>query len=330
MVLSELVPKRVAMKKADKLAFFFSGPLIFISGLFKPVVWLLTCSTNAILRLFGIDPGTAGSAITEEEIRLMIDLGSADGAVKSNEKEILHNVFEFDNKNAGDVMTHRREVIFLSLESTDAEWERIVTENRRNFFPVCGEGPDDIKGILNARDYLILGEKSREVAMKILRPARFVPLTVRTDILFRQMKKSRNHFVIVVDEHGSMMGIVTMNDLLEELVGDLEDDISVPADKPLIEKTGTNTWHINGAAPLDMVTRELNFNLPVGQYDTFAGLVFSLLGHISEEGTREELEINESDLPGQAGAEPDRARKLLVTLLDVRERRLQKALVRKV
>lgn len=338
MVLSELVPKHVGMKKADTLAFFFSGPLRVVSMIFSPAVWLLTRSTNAILRLLGINPRSDANVISGEEIRMMVDLGSMGGFIKSNEKEIIHNVFEFGSKTAGEVMTHRREVVFLNLDEPDSEWDRIITGNRRNLFPVCGEGPDDIKGIINTRDYLILREKFRdgnfrEEAMKILRPARFIPMTVKTDRLFSQMKKSRNHFAVVVDEYGGMTGIVTMNDLLEELVGDLEDDINVPEDKPLIEKIKENEWYINGTAPLDNVAEELGMDLPVDQYDTFAGFVFSLLGHIPDDGSGEELEFAAPAGPETAAYpanEQSPAGKLFIKVMDVKDRRLERALVRKI
>jgi len=335
MVLSELVPKRVAMKKADTLAFLFSGPLLVISKIFSPLVWLLTRSTNSMLRVFGIDPKTAEKAVTEEEIRMMIDLGRVGGAIKKNEQEILQNVFEFDNKNAGEVMTHRMDVVFLNLNETDAEWERVIAESRRNLFPVCGAGPDDVKGILSARDYFILksgtsGDRFREVLMKNLRPARFVPQSVKTDRLFRQMKKSRNHFAVVVDEYGSMTGIVTMNDLLEELVGDLEDDVTVPADRPLIESAGKNRWRIGGAASLDAIARELGIAMPVEQYDTFSGFVFSLLGHIPEDGAGEELEYIASGSAGSTESGDRTACKLLISMLDIKEHRLENSLVQKI
>ena len=217
-------------------------------------------------------------------------------------------------------MTHRRDVTFLSLEEGDEEWERVITEKRHSNYPVCANGPDDIKGILNVRDYLLLEDRNREAVLeKVLRPARFIPLSVRTDRLFLQMKKTRNHFSVVVDEYGSMMGIVTMKDLLELLVGDLEDDSSAPLEKPLIEKAGEDRWYINGAAPLDRVSRELELELPVKNYDTFAGLVFSLLGHIPDDGIWTEEEADElAVLEG-----------LCIKILEVKEHRLERALVEK-
>ena len=324
-VLCELLPKRIALKKAETLAFASSGIVLFASRIFAPVVWILTKTTNGILRIIGFSTETSPEEITEEEIRLMIDVGSAKGTIKSVEKEILHNVFEFDNKTAGEVMTHRRDVTFLNLVDSDEEWERIITEKRYGNYPVCRNGPDDITGVLNTRDYLVLKDRSRGAALaQALRPARFVPLSVRTDILFRQMKTRRNHFCIAVDEHGSMMGIVTMNDLLEELVGDLENDSDAPPEKPLLEFIESNVWYIAGAAPLDKVNRELGIDLPANKYDTFTGFAFSLLGRIPEDGQckeqdAEELEFAEQGIPW----------KLAIKILEVRERRLEKALVKK-
>jgi putative hemolysin len=314
-VLSELLPKRIALKKADALAFPLSGSVLFFSRIFAPVVWFLTKSTNGILRLIGIDPKTDAHAVTEEEIRLMIDVGSAKGTIRAGEKEILHNVFEFDDKTAGDVMTHRRDTVLLKLEDSDDEWEKAIIESRHNFFPVCGKNQDDIAGVLVFRDYLCLSDRRRETVMaRAVRPAQFVPITVRTHTLFARMKKSRNHFAVVVDEHGGLMGIVTMKDLLEELVGNLDDDSTAIPEQPLIVKTGPSEWILNGAVSLDKAARELDVTLPVERYDTFAGFVFSLLGQIPEDGSQAVLE----------------AHGLKIELLKIREHRLEKVLVTKV
>jgi len=312
MVLGELVPKRIALKKADVLAYPISGSILLVSRLFAPLVWLLTKSTNAVMRILGINPETDASAVTEEEIRLMIDVGSARGTIKAGEKEILHNVFEFDNKTAGEVMTHRRDTVLLRLEDSDEEWEKTIIENRHSFIPVCGKNPDDIAGVLKSRDYLSLKDRRRESVMaQALIPAQFVPTSVKTNVLFGKMKKSRNHFAVVLDEYGGMMGIITMKDLLEELVGNLGDDSSIPEEQPLIEKTGPGTWILNGAVSLDKAARELGLPLPVERYDTFAGMVFSLLGRIPEDGSQPELE----------------AYGLSIKILDLRERRIEKAQV---
>lgn len=325
-VLSELVPKRVAMKKAETFAFIFSGPLRIVSGIFAPAVFLLTGSTNAMLCVFGINPKTTDNVVTEEEIRLMIDLGSAGGTIKSNEKEFLHNVFEFDNKTAGEAMTHRTDAVFLNLDDIE-NWEKAIAASRHSNYPVCGDGPDDIRGILNVRDFLLRKDRSRESVMRIMRPARFIPLSARTDILFTRMKKSRNHFAVVVDEYGSVMGIITMSDLLEELVGDLEDDITVPEERPLIETAETGAWFIGGMAPLDAVSREIGVGLPVDRYDTFSGFVFSILGRIPEDGSTEELEVTPAS-DSVTGGSDEKIQTIKITILEVKDHRLERALVR--
>jgi putative hemolysin len=244
----------------------------------------------------------------------MIDVGSAKGAIRDGEKEMLNNVFEFDNKTAGEVMTHRRDTVLLKLDDSDEEWEKTILENRHNFFPVCGKNQDDIAGVLVFRDYLCLSDRRRETVMaQAVKPAQFVPITVRTHVLFARMKKSRNHFAVVVDEHGGLMGIVTIKDLLEELVGSLDDDSTALPEQPLIVKTGPGEWTLSGAVSLDKAGRELEVTLPVERYDTFAGFVFSLLGQIPEDGSQAVLE----------------AHGLKIEILEIREHRLEKALVTK-
>jgi putative hemolysin len=312
LVLGELVPKRIAMHKAERLAFALSSFIVFISKLFAPVVWLLTRSTNGLLRLFGIDPEAEEEAVTEEEIRLLIEAGSARGSIASGEKEIINNVFEFDNITAEELMTHRRDAALLWLKDEDSEWERIILENRHSYYPVCGENIDDVRGVLCARDYLGLKDKRRSLVMEnAVKPAQLVPNTVPTNVLFRRMKSRRNHFAIVVDEYGSVDGIVTMNDLLEALVGDLADS-EKKAELPAIEKKGPGLWRISGGASLDKVAAETGAALPVESYDTFGGYVFTLLGRIPEDGEKPELEDNG----------------LLISVTKIKDRRLISATVR--
>jgi putative hemolysin len=301
------------MRKAESLAFALSPFIVFISKLLAPAVWFLTRSTNGLLRLFGIDPDAENEAVTEEEIRLLIEAGSARGSIASGEKEIINNVFEFDDITAEEVMTHRRDAAFLRLKDKDREWERIVLENRHSYYPVCGENIDDIRGVLCARDYLGLKDKSRSPVMaNAVKPAQLVPNTVPANVLFRRMKSRRNHFAVVVDEYGSVDGIVTMNDLLEALVGDLADS-EERAELPAIEKKGPGLWRINGGASLDKVAAETGAALPVESYDTFGGYVFTLLGRIPEDGEKPVLE--------------DQG--LSISVTKIKDRRLVSAIVRK-
>ena len=291
LVFGELMPKRIAVRNADKLALSMSGFVNVISHVFAPVVWLLTASTNGILRLFGINPNDEEELVTEEEIRMMVDAGSERGGIQPEEKEFIQNIFEFDDKSAEEVMTHRTEVALLWLEEDDEQWHRTIVEGRHSVYPVCAESADQIIGVLYVKDYFRLEDKNRESVMKLaVRPAYFVPETVRTDVLFRNMKKNRIHFAVVLDDYGGMSGIITMNNLLEQLVGELEDDITQPMDPPPVERLDESTWRIHGTAPLELVSQKLGVKLPEEEYDTFGGLIFGLLGSVPEDGSTPELE----------------------------------------
>lgn len=290
LVFGELVPKRVAMKNAEKMALFMSGMLYFISKVFKPLVWLLTASTNGILRLIGIDPNSEDEEVTEEDIRMMVDVGSEKGSINVSEKEMIQNIFEFDNKTAEEVMTHRTEVNILWLDETDEEWEQKITESRHSRYPLCDGSADNVIGVLNVKDYFRLKDKSRQnVLDKAVKPAYYVPETVRTDVMFQNMKKTRNHFAVVFDEYGGMSGVITMDDLIEQIVGRFDDDYLTP-EEPTIEKIDEDTWKIKGSAYLDDVSKQLGIPLPDEDFDTFGGLVFGVLGIIPEDGSTMEMD----------------------------------------
>lgn len=290
LVFGELVPKRVAMKNAEKMALFMSGMLYFISKVFKPLVWLLTASTNGILRLVGIDPNSEDEEVTEEDIRMMVDVGSEKGSINVSEKEMIQNIFEFDNKTAEEVMTHRTEVNILWLDETDEEWEQKITESRHSRYPLCDGSADNVIGVLNVKDYFRLKDKSRQnVLDKAVKPAYYVPETVRTDVMFQNMKKTRNHFAVVFDEYGGMSGVITMDDLIEQIVGSFDDDYLTP-EEPTIEKIDEDTWKIKGSAYLDDVSKQLGIPLPDEDFDTFGGLVFGVLGIIPEDGSTMEMD----------------------------------------
>lgn len=312
LVFGELVPKRVAMQKAEAIGLAMSGLIYFVSKAFAPLVWLLTTSTNGMLHLIGVDINASGEEVTEEEIRMMVDAGREKGAIDEEEKEFIHNVFEFDNKTAGELLTHRMDVILLWLDETDDEWEKTINESRYSIYPVCGESPDDVIGILHTKDYFRLKDRSRgNVLEKSVKPAQFVPETVRADVLFKNMKKNRTHFAVVLDEYGGMSGIITISDLIEELLGEMDDDISLPVEPPLIEAIGTSTWRVKGTVPLDELAQTTGTALPLEEYDTFAGMVFALLGNIPPDGSTPELE--------EYG--------LLIKVNEINEHRLEKATV---
>ncbi len=311
-LLGELIPKRIAMKNAEKLALGMSRLIYTVSKIFAPAVWFFTVSTNGVLRLLGIDPNSQEDENAEEEIRMLLDAGKENGTIQADEKNMIQNIFEFDDISAGEIMTHRTEVSMLWLDETDEQWSQTINESRHSIYPVCSDSPDNIVGVLYSKDYFRLESKTRDNVMKYaVQNAYFVPESVRADVLFRNMKKTRNHFAVVIDEYGGMSGIITVSDLLEQLVGDLEDDNTAPLEKPLIERIDSKTWNIQGGAPLDEVSLQLGVKLPEQDYDTFGGMVFGLLGSVPCDGSTPELE--------EYG--------LLIKVTKIKERRLESAVV---
>lgn len=293
LVLGELVPKRLAMKKAEPVGLALASLVYGVSRVFSPVVRMLTGSTNLILRMFGLDPNVEDDDVSEESIRMMVDAGSEKGVIDTQEKEIIQNLFDFDNLTVGEFLTHRTEVSVLWMDESEEEWERTIHETRHSRFPVCDETTDNVIGVLSAKAYFRLREKSRENVMReAVQSVYFVPETVRADVLFRQMKTTRNHFAVVLDEYGGTLGIVTMNDLLEQLVGDLDDDMLAPAKADEIVKIDSGTWRIAGTAPLSDVAETLGVALPFTEYDTFGGLVFGVYGSVPDDGAQFEIDVN--------------------------------------
>ena len=287
LVFGELVPKRVGMKKAEGLALGMSGMLTMVSRFFAPLVWLLTASTNGILKLLGIDPEDEDEVISEEEIYMMLEVGAEKGTIDREETEWIRNVFAFDDTAVEEVCTHRVDVTALGLEETEEEWKEIILQSRFTYYPVYREDQDDIVGVLNTKDYFRLEDKSREnILKKAVEKPYCVPETMKADVLFRNMKKEKKHFAVVLDEYGGLSGVISMHDLMELLVGDLDED-----DKEMIS-VGENTWKISGSASLDDVAEELELKLPVEEYDTFGGYIFGVLGKIPDDGAKFVLEAD--------------------------------------
>ena len=287
LIFGELVPKRVAQRKAEKIALALSPTVSFISKLFAPIVWLLTASTNGVLRLLGIDPNQNEEEASEEDILMMVDAGSQSGTIDDDEKEFIQNIFAFDDLTAGELATHRTEVAMLWMDEDMEEWDKTIHENRHTMYPVCHETVDDIVGVLNAKDYFRLASRDRETVMaEAVKPAYFIPEGVKADVLFRNMKKTRNSFAIVLDEYGGMRGIVTTNDLVERLVGSIADDEEHEQEQePEILALEDGTWKIRGTAVIGDVEETLGIELSDDDFDTFGGLVFAALGQIPEDGT---------------------------------------------
>lgn len=292
LVFGELVPKRVAMQKTDAVAKMVCSVLLGFSVIAKPLVWLLTVSTNGVLRIMRIDPNAERNEVTEQDIRIMADIGEEKGAITESEGEMIDNIFEFNNHTAFDVMTHRTDVIALADDATDEEVLKTIRESGLSRIPVYDKTIDDVIGILRSREYLLYRSMDDERPLRaILHTPNFVPETVRTDVLFRSMQQKKNHIAIVVDEYGGVSGLVTMEDLLEEIVGNIYDEYDPQVEQAIV-KTGDNLWRVSGICELTMLSEALDTPLPLDEdYDTLSGLVFSQLSSIPQDGAHPELDV---------------------------------------
>ena len=287
LIFGELVPKRIAMKKTEAVARFTVGAVTSVATVFRPVIWLLSKSTNGVLRALHIDPKADEEDVSEDEIRMMVDLGEERGAIESNEKELIDNIFEFNNTTAEDVMIHRTDMVMLWVEDTREEILATIRSSGLSRFPVYEENADDIIGILSTREYLLNAQAEAPKPMReLLRPAYFVPESVRTDVLFRDMQSKKVHMSIVVDEYGGTSGLVTMEDLLEEIVGNIYDEFD-PQEEKDIEKVGDNLWRVAGSCELERVAEATGVQFPEDEEsDTLGGLVFAQLSFIPEDGSQ--------------------------------------------
>ena len=293
LVFGELVPKRIAMKKAETMALGMSGVLYGVSKIFAPLVWLLTVSTNGILRLMKINPEEEEEKVTEEEIRGLLLEGNEQGTIQSEENEIIQNVFEFDDTDVQEICTHRREIVALHMEDDEEDWAQTIFENRHTFYPICDKTMDDVIGILDTRDYFRMSDRSKEnlIAHAMQMPL-FIPETMTANVLFRKMKESRTYFAVIVDEYGGLTGIITLHDIMESLVGDLEEK-NEPPRPPDIEQLKEDEWSIQGCAPLDDVAEELDTVLPTDIYDTFGGYICGMIDRVPNDGERFRCESEE-------------------------------------
>ena len=283
LVFGELVPKRVAMKKSEAVARFSCNIVYILSVLMRPVIWLLTASTNGMLRLFHIDPNQEEDDVSEEGIRMMVDIGEERGAIDSSEKQFIENVYDFSDLTAEDVMIHRTDVVMLWVGDEDEEILRTIQESGLSRFPVYDEDADDVIGILSSRDYFLNARRERPLPLReLLRPAYFVPESVPAGALFRDLQSRKVHLAIVVDEYGGTAGLVTMEDLLEELVGKIYDEFD-PQDEQQIIRLGENLWRVAGSAELDDLADALEISFPDDEEaETLSGLVTAQISVIPD------------------------------------------------
>ena len=290
--LTVYVPRSYAARRPQKAAVFF-GPARMVFLLLRPVNALFRLLTNLVLRMVGVRPTDTVEEVSEDEIMLMVEEGEETGAIEAAEKELIENVFEFNNMTAEDIMIHRTDMEVVWQEDTHEEILTTIRESGLSRFPVCGEDIDDIVGVLSTREYLLNAqlEEPKPLA-ELLRKAYFVPESVRADLLFREMQTEKVHMAIVVDEYGGTSGLLTMEDLLEQLVGDIYDEFD-EVEEQEISKLSDDTWRISGSAALETVFEALDlpFDEEDEDCDTLGGLVFSKLSVIPQDGTQPEVEV---------------------------------------
>ncbi len=242
LVLGELVPKRIAMKHKEKLAEVVCNFISTLAVLLSPIIWLLTVSTNGVLRLFGIDPKEKDEPVSEEDIVIMLDAGADEGSLNQDDIEYIKNVFKLDRLTAADIMTPRKQISFIAEDATEEEILKSIEENGYSRMPVYSDTVDAIVGILYTRDYLLRHKTPGfELKQAMFEPT-FVPETMHLDLLFKEMQTEHNHIVVVVSEYGIPSGIVTMEDILEELVGEIWDESDEAVEN--ISKIGDNLYRV--------------------------------------------------------------------------------------
>lgn len=292
LVLGELVPKRLAMKKAETIAMLVVGPLTFLKVVASPFVNLLTISMNFVVRIFGVDPNAEDEDVTEEEIRMMVDVGEEKGAILEDEKTMINNIFEFNDTMIWEIMTHRTDIFAFPVEATYDEVVAAVNTEKYSRIPVYEGDIDNIIGVLRPKDLLQFiaanHDKNNFDLRKIIHRPFFVPSTMRADVLLKELKSSQNHMAVVIDEYGGTAGIVTLEDLIEEIVGNIfDEDDDAERD---FTKLDDKTCIINGSVSLDDVQDYLGVDLPIHDYETLSGFIIGRLGRIPDQGETPSIE----------------------------------------
>ncbi len=314
LVLGELVPKRLAMQNPEKIAFRVVGILLLVRACLKPFVAILTVTTNGIVRLFGVDPKHEPEEVTEEEILMMVDVGEEKGVIEESQKEMINNIFEFDDIAAENIMTHRTDILALEVTASLQDAAKIAIEEGFSRIPVYEDDLDNIVGVIYAKDLLpYVGSQlpnDMTVAEK-MRTVYYVPESKKCGDLFTEMNEKHIQMAIVVDEYGGTAGLVTLEDLIESILGNIQDEYDDEEED--IEQLSENVFTIDGVTDLDEVAERLDRDLPEGDYDTLAGMIMANLGYIPGEGETPTVEVNYT----------------LFTVLSVEDRRIEKVRVEK-
>lgn len=294
LIFGEITPKSIAKDHPEGFAMAVSGLLRFISLLLTPINFLFMLWRKLVKKVFKPD---VDEGVTEGEVLTLVDEAHEGGSIDEYNKEIIENIFEFDDITAGEIATHRTDLTMLAIDGTHEEWADIINNSRFSRYPVYGESVDDILGILDARTYFRLEDKSRESVMKTaMQDAYFVPETVKADVLFKNMKANKQYFSVVLDEYGGVLGVVTITDLIECLVGEFAETDEDEESEELISVIAENVWQINGTASMADVEDAIGINLSDEDSDTFGGYVLGLYGSVPVDGTTFELSTEILDI----------------------------------
>ena len=292
-VFGELIPKRIAQQKSYEVAKACCGVIGVISVIFKPIILLISGTTNLILRMMKLKTEAEDEQVSEDDIRMMVDVGGESGSIEEDEKEMIQNIFEFNDIAISEIMTRVSDVNAISIEDSEEDILRIIKESGNSRFPVYKDDINDIIGILNSREFLInLNDENGKSVRDMLRKPYFVPETIKADQLFSDMQKNKVHISIVIDEYGETRGIVTLEDLLEEIVGNIYDEYDA-AEAPAIEPLPDGRWKVQGTLSIEDLNDELGIHITDDRdYDTVGGMIFSCLHTIPEDGKQFTVEVN--------------------------------------
>ncbi|GAA0121882.1 MAG: HlyC/CorC family transporter [Clostridium argentinense] len=291
LVFGELFPKRVALQKSETIAMISVMPILYVSKITVPFVKLLSASTNILVRLFGLEIDGLDEKVSREEIKSLVEVGQENGVINETEKEMINSIFDFDDKLAEEIMTPRTEVYLININTPLSEILDELMEERYSRIPVYEEDIDNIIGILYMKDFFIEARKygfENVDIRSILQQPYFVPETKNIDELFKELQSSRKHMAVLIDEYGGFSGIVSIEDIIEEVMGNIEDEYDKA--EPAIEKIDNNTFIIDGMLSLDDFSDYFNIDIENDNYDTVSGFIVDLLGRIPETTEEENIE----------------------------------------
>lgn len=313
LVFGELVPKRIALQKAEAFCFFTVQPIYAISKILSPFIKLLSVSTNAFLHLIGMKTEDLEDAVSEEEIKALLEMGNSRGIFEEHEYEMLNSVFSFDDKSAREVMTPRRDVFTIDIADSFADNIEAVLESRHSRIPVYEENIDNIIGILHMKDFMIAMQRrlvDNDIRPFLEKPF-FVPDSKDADELFRELQKTQHHMAVLIDEYGGFSGIVTVEDLVEEIVGEINEEHDCVT--PELERIAEKKYMLDGTMLIEDLNETLDLSLKTENYDTVSGFLIEILGYIPESPKHEKIVLEDVSFDIQE-MKDNRISKVLLTI----------------